>query len=57
MSLGFPGMKEFTCRWKITKENSPHLEGGKEGRRDLGEGQGSVAEERGGREGLHRQCP
>lgn len=26
MSLGFPGMKEFTCRWKITEEKSPYLE-------------------------------
>lgn len=22
-SLGFPGMKEFTCRWEIIREKSP----------------------------------
>lgn len=33
MSLGFPGMEEFTCRWKITKEkSSPQLERGEERR-------------------------
>lgn len=34
-------MKECTCRWKITKENSPSQgrQGRKEGKRDLEEGQ------------------
>ena len=46
MSLGFPGMKGFTCRWKITKENSPSQgkQGREEGKRDLEETQGSVGE-------------
>lgn len=52
MSLGFSGMKEFTCRWKITTENSPSQgkQGRKEGKRELGEGQGSV-----GKGGGHAQ--
>lgn len=61
MSLGFPGMKEFTCRWKITKEKVPiwregRAEAAGKGRGPLGWWQGSGwPEERLG--GLHKTVP